>query len=40
MSERDAARCLRFSVSVMNTEDEIDEAVRVIARVAAKGMTV
>lgn len=38
MSERDASRCLRFSVSVMNTEEEIDEAVRVIARVAAKGI--
>lgn len=38
MSERDASRCLRFSVSVMNTEEEINEAVRVIALVATKGM--
>jgi cysteine desulfurase len=38
MGEKDASRCLRFSVSVMNTEEEMDEAVRVIARCATKGI--
>lgn len=39
MSERDASRCLRFSVSVMNTEEEMTEAARVIALVATKRMS-
>ncbi len=40
MSEREASSCLRFSVSVDNTTDEIDEAVRAIARCAANGLRV
>ncbi|MGE0500663.1 MAG: cysteine desulfurase family protein [Rhizobiaceae bacterium] len=38
MSEREASSCLRFSVSVDNTPDEIDEAVRAIVRCAADGL--
>lgn len=38
MSEKEASGCLRFSVSVMNTQDEMDEAARVIALCATKGL--
>lgn len=38
MTEKEASGCLRFSVSVMNDEDEMDVAVRVIARCATKGI--
>ena len=37
MSERQASRCLRFSVSIMNSEEEIKEAIRIIARCAENG---
>lgn len=38
MTDREASSCLRFSVSVMNTESEINDAVEVIARCAERGI--